>query len=178
MPQVRSGILPEPTSAEIRARLASLETELVSRAVHKGVVKSPADAEIMDLEPDEDLGLANKVWAEDLATANAYNTVVDGRDVGDKVIGIVGVINTASTPLTTNVQFLLGTAAAPTAVRGRFHIEPMYVQEEKKALFTRDIIYEKGEKISIRQYAKAAGTDNLQFIGRVVQSKGTRGPSE
>jgi hypothetical protein len=174
---VSSRILYPVTDGEIRARLAELESTIRSIAARVlGVPES--EIIVTDIEPDDDLGFASKAWSESLGTANAWNTVVDNRDPGDKVIGIVGVRSLTTNPLTTAIEFVLGSATNPVSVLGRFDIEPMSsALDASNCLFSKNIIVGRGQRFSIRHYARAAGTDRIVYLGLVALHKGVRGPT-
>jgi len=176
MAEVVSSTLVKVDAPQIRARLMALKEELIRRALAKGVIKTRGEAVIRDLLPETDFGLANEVWVHSQAAANTWERYYDGTKrieavlVEDKVIGIIGMRNDAADPKVVVIRFGLGWPL--TVVRGVFHVQSQYLEPEIIALFSKDIIYEKGEKITIEVYGRAAGADGTAFIGLVCEPKG------
>lgn len=152
--------------------VSALDEELIRRALEKKIARRREDLIVRDLKPT-DIGLSNDVWTEDFSggTANSWNRVTpsSGKDVEDKIIGIYGVANDASTPLTVGLRFTQGAEGRDVEVRGEYFFQEMYVKQEPKAVFSEPVIFEDDETMNIYAYIRATGTDGLILRGRVVE---------
>lgn len=169
MPEIQSAVLPKPDGAEIRARMATLKEELISRALAKGIITVREEAVVRSISPKEDFGFTRDVWEESV-TENVWVNVVQALEVKGKVIGIAGIRNDAEEPITTAIRFGLGWPI--TTVRGYFHVQSEYLEPEVITLFSKDIIYDEGERMTIQQYARKTGTDGLIYLGLVCEKIG------
>ena len=147
-----------------------LKDELKRRALEQGVVTSEDDLVIRDLLPKTDLGATNEVWTQTLSSGNAYNNTYTPSASDKKVIGIYGVKNKATSPLTTAIKFSVGSGGA--IVKDIWEIESVMLEENTEGIATMPIIYDKNETITIAQYASGTGTDGIILLGLVAEPKG------
>jgi hypothetical protein len=158
----------EPTSGDIRSRLAGLENSLIQRAIAKGIIRDPSEAKVRPLTAqDLDSTKPSEAFSHSFSASNTWEKYVDAKTVGDMVITIVGLANLSDSPKLLDVRFGVG-----TPVRSKFQtglLTPMYVQEEKKVLFTKDVEYDKGDKVTIEVLGSATGTEDFALIGLVCE---------
>jgi hypothetical protein len=166
-PEVWYTIL-QPTSGDIRGRLAELETNLIQRAIAKGIIREPGEAKIRPLNAqDLDSTKPSEAFSHSFSDADTWEKYVDTKTVGDMVITIVGLANLSDDPKLLDMRFGVG-----TPVRSKFQtglLTPMYVQEEKKVLFTRNVEYDKGDKVTIEVLGSATGEEKFALIGLVCE---------
>jgi hypothetical protein len=147
-----------------------IKSFLKSLAVRKGIAAREDQLVVRDILPKTDLNLANEDWKENLISANSWNTVFDFRVPEKKIIAFYGVRNIGTTPLTTAIKFAVGPGGAKT--KDIVYIEGLEKNKEREAIFSTPILYEDGQYMYVQQYAKAAGTDSLVYLGFVCEPKG------
>jgi len=154
----------------VRSLEERIKRYVKSLAVRKGIAASEDQLIVRDILPKTDLNLANEDWKEGLATANAWNTVFDFRVPEKKIIVFYGVRNIGNTPLTTAIKFAVGAGGAK--VKDIINVEKLEKSKEREVIFSTPILYEDGQYMFVQQYAKAAGTDSLVYLGFVVEPRG------
>jgi hypothetical protein len=154
----------------VRSLEERIKSFLKSLAVRKGIAASEDQLVVRDILPKTDLNLANEDWKETLSTANGWNTVYDFRVPDKKIIAFYGVRNIGTNPLTTAIKFAVGPGGAKT--KDIVNVEGLVTQKEKEVIFSTPILYEDGQYMFVQQYAKAAGTDSLVYLGFVCEPKG------
>lgn len=158
----------EPAGGDIRGRLLMVTDELVARAIAKGIIRNPTEAKIRPLNAqDLDSTKTTEAFSHSFSSANTWEKYVDAKTVGDAVITIVGLANLSASPKLLEARFGVG-----TPVRSQFQtglLTPMYVQEEAKVLFTEDVKYDKGDKVTIELLGSATGTEDFALIGLLVE---------
>ena len=138
-------------------------------AVRKGIVKRREEAVVRDLLPS-DLQYPTENWSRSLSTANAYNTIVDFRLPDKKAIVIYGVKCISSNNITSTIKFALGVGG--TKVKDIVEIEELETAKNKEVIFDTPILYEDSQYVYIQEYAKAAGTSKLIYLGLIVEPAG------
>ncbi len=94
--------------------LASIEDQIadavVQKLMDKAIIKSPDEAVVREILPKEDLGFTNETWTVDLTTgtANAYNAVVNGTQLGEKKALIIYAMKVITRGNVTFVKFATG----------------------------------------------------------------------
>jgi hypothetical protein len=161
----REYILPQVEGPDIRARLAGIEAELINRAIKKGIIREAKEARIRLLDAT-DFGKPTREFTHTFSAAHVWEKWADAVEVGDKIICIVGAYNYNANPKTNSIRFGVGVPVRPVF---EANVDPMYVQQEPKVLFTDDVFYEKGDKVTIELYGTATGDDTLSLLGLVCE---------
>lgn len=164
------GTLQKLTEEEIVTLEQELEQLLIKKAIEQGIVTKAEDAVVRDILPATDFNWNYEYWVENVS-ASGWAITVSVSLPDDKIIAFYGVKNLNPNPKTAAVKFQLGKGG--TKVKDIWQIEHAYT-EDNTAVYSRDfIIYNKSEHITISQYGRGtAGTDNLIFLGKVVEPKG------
>jgi hypothetical protein len=161
----RQYVLLEPTVADLRGRLPAIESDLVARAIAKGIIRSAAEAKIRPLDA-LDLGKTTKEFVHSFASTN-WEKYVDAETIGDMCITIFGLANLSADPKLLDVRFSVGVPLRPIFQTGT--LEASYVQTEPKVVFTDDVKYDKGDKATIELIGRATGSEKFVLLGLVVE---------
>jgi len=162
--------------AAVIAKLTALEGELVRRAVAQKIagVEKAEQVEVTQISPDVDLGKTVEDWTYTYTAAQTWERYIQAYDIGEKVIGIIGVRFLSATPYLVAVRFGLGWPL--TFVKAYFHVEDAHTEPECIALFRFPVIFDKGSLATIEVYGRAGAagvTEKFAFIGLVARKKGT-----
>ena len=168
MPLLHAYVIFNPTQSEIRAAQQVAIDKILQIAVND--LKKPRDQLVIrHILPKTDLGFSNETWAETISSANAFNTIVDDKNFDNKkVMTIYGFANLAANPLTTEVKITSG-----ADVKALIHIEDMYLYPENPVcILKQPLLFGGDETFDILQYATSTGTDNLMYLGYIVEPVG------
>lgn len=150
---------------DIISRIASVEPDIVSRAIKLGVIKNPEEARVRTLDA-RDLGKTVAYFQHTFAAANTMEKYVDAYEVKGKVICIFGVAFTGAKNLV-NIRFGKGVPVRPVFETGL--VDAAYVQQEPKVLFSEDVWVEPGEKLTIEVEGRDTGAENFVLMGLVCE---------
>ncbi|MEM2234023.1 MAG: hypothetical protein QXP81_10855 [Nitrososphaerota archaeon] len=151
---------------DIISRIASVEPDIVSRAIKLGVIKNPEEARVRTLDA-RDLGKTVAYFQHTFAAANTMEKYVDAYEVKGKVICIFGAAFTSDLQNLVNIRFGKGVPVRPVFETGL--VDAAYVQQEPKVLFSEDVWVEPGEKLTIELESRAIGAENFVLMGLVCE---------
>jgi len=176
MPEVRSHHTVKTDKAEVSAKLVALRTEIVRRAVEQKIagITLPEQVEVTQISPVEDLGKTVEDWTYTYTAAQTWERFIEAYDIGERIIGIIGVRILSPNPYTIVVRFGLGWPL--TFIKGWFHIESGHGEPQVMVVFEQPIIFNKGDKATIELYGRAGATgvtERIEFVGLAARKKGT-----
>jgi hypothetical protein len=166
-----AGVRQAASPAEIEAARKQLDEILFRLAIAKKVIPNRTAGIARDLLPDTDLLASGDIqYFEQTLAAGWNNPTYSGTNPDDKVWGIYGVKNDNASPRTTAIRFWDETAR--TALKDIWMVQGAWLEENTILISENPLVWEPSRGFNIDQYARAAGTDNVIFLGRVVEPKG------
>jgi len=162
--------------AAVLAKLTALEAELIRRAVDQkiGGITQPGEVEVTQISPVEDFGKTTEDWTYTYTADQTWERYISAYDIGERVIGIIGIKFLSATPYLAAARFGLGWPL--TFIKGWFHVEDAHTEPQAIVVFKSPVIFNKGDKATIEVYGRydATGvTEKFAFIGLVARKKGT-----
>lgn len=144
---------------------------------------------VRDILPQQDLdaggdngatydGTGNELWVQDLSSSgsdNSYNEayqVDSGSQAEDKIIGVMGISALHSDLQTRQLRFSLG-QGGNQGVKREVNIESMETDEEGRAMFLTDLMFDAKEHGTIEHYQETATDgERLVYHGYVAEPVG------
>jgi hypothetical protein len=166
-----AGVKQAASQAEIEAARKYLDEVLFQVALGKKAISVRANGIARDLLPDTDLSASGDIqYFEQQLAAGWNNPTYSGTNPDDKVFGIYGIKNDNASPQTTAIRFWDETSR--TALKDIWMVQGAWLEENTILICDNPLVWEPNRGFNIDQYARAAGTDNVIFLGRVVEPRG------
>jgi hypothetical protein len=166
-----AGLKQAATAMDIEAARLALDERLFTLAVEKKAIKSRAQGVARDLLPDTDLFASGDIqYFEQQLAAGWNNPTYSGTNPDNRVFGIYGVKNDNQSPVTTAIRFW--DEVARTTLKDVWMVQGGWLEENTVLIADNPIFWVCNRGFNIDQYAKAAGSDGVIFLGRVVEPKG------
>jgi len=118
----------------------------------------------------EDIGLPTPVWTFNIATANAWNTMIDNVSIADnRFVGINGILyGESGTGVVVQIEI-----KRAGEVKRYWQVQDVNFLEDATIFYDDPITIDQNQTISVRGYATAVDSDlRLSFLGAVVEKKG------
>ena len=155
--------------AAVKEEFAAKSRDLIKKLIAPDgaatkMINSKNRLVVRTLRP-KDLGIDSDTWSFSLSAGS--NTIVD-HELDDKtMIVILGVFDNTAIPLISEPKF--GSNAGYVE---DVELEQMFAFTEPVLIFDRPIMVSPGSVIKIEAIAKDAGTEELGFIGFVIEPEG------
>ena len=143
-------------------------SELFGKAKKELKLDKP-DLVLRPLRP-EDIGLTTPKFEFNIATADAWNTLIDNKAIADnRFVGINGVLYAKS------AQGVVAQLEIKRAgdVKRYWQIQDINYWEDATVFFDDPVLVDQNQPINIRAYATAtSSTERICFLGAVVEKRG------
>ena len=143
--------------------LAALETAIIQSG------ENPANYRVRDILPYTDLSLTGAsadVWSFDYSAAGELTII--NKELDDKThVVFFGIVVNSATPLTTKMIFEDGSSTLAV-----YEIEKILAYEKVVGIFNAPLLFRGKDKIIIKTYGTAAGTEKLVLLGFIAEPAG------